>query len=186
MSIHTHTHRGGSSFLTELAVLPSTAISDGRALTPPSKRRHIVVSISTGTDPTNLLWYMPVAALPVNASTGALDLSRYDMRLPADKRAALPLTKLVNDFQASYAVVAAQGDVWTLQTSLNAPLGRCAHGAVTCTPAAAALALKMHASGGTARALNYMLCQSMPMSPGNTFSSMSAVCALHCGLRVCQ
>ena len=94
-----------------------------------------MVSISTGTDPTNLLWYMPVAALPVNASTGALDLSRYNMRLPANKRAALPLTKLVNEFQASYAVIAAQGDVWTLQTSLNAPLGRCAHGAVTRPPA---------------------------------------------------
>lgn len=94
----------------------------------PTMRRHIIVSISTGTDPNNLLWYMPVAALPVNASTGALDLSRYDMRLPADRRAALPLTKLVNDFKASFAVVAAQGDVWTLQTSLNAPLGRCARG----------------------------------------------------------
>ena len=83
-----------------------------------------MVSISTGTDPTNLLWYIPIAALPRNAGTGALDLSRYDMRLPADKRAALPLTKLVNTFQASFAVVAAQGDMWTLQTSLKAPLGR--------------------------------------------------------------
>ena len=114
-------------------------------------RRHIVVSVSTGTDPTNLLWHMPVAALPVNASTGALDLSSYDMRLPADKRAALPLTKLVNDFKASYAVVATQGDVWTLQTSLNAPLGRCACGCGTCLAAAAALAWAVRATSRTAR-----------------------------------
>ncbi|KAK9846656.1 hypothetical protein WJX81_008596 [Elliptochloris bilobata] len=86
--------------------------------------KHIVVSITTGTDPTNQLWYTPIAALPVDASTGALDLARYDMRRPADARPALPLTRLVDNFRASYGVVAAQGDIWTLQTSLNAPRGR--------------------------------------------------------------
>jgi hypothetical protein len=67
---------------------------------------------------------MPLSALPVNASTGALDLSRYDMRLPAGQRAALPLTKLVDDFRAAFGVVASQGPLWTIQTTLNAPRSR--------------------------------------------------------------
>ncbi len=86
--------------------------------------RYIIISISSGTDPTNRLWYMPLAALPVNASTGALDLSRYDMRLPAAQRAALPLTKLVDDFRAVFGVVASQGPLWTIQTTLHAPRSR--------------------------------------------------------------
>ena len=145
------------------------------------KRRHVVVSISTGTDPTNLLWYMPIAGLPVNASTGAMDLSRFDMRLPADKRAALPLTKLVNSFEASYAVIAAQGDMWTLQTSLNAPLGRCARGAVTRPPAAAALAREVASEWQESK---NPCAFATPTSPGNTFSSklcaQRARCTMTC------
>ena len=141
-----------------------------------------MVSISTGTDPTNLLWYMPIAALPVNASTGALDLSGYDMRLPADKRAALPLTKLVNAFQASFAVIAAQGDVWTLQTSLNAPLGRCARGAVIHAPSAALPPGEWYASGGRARFPAKCRARACPYLPHSTSGGMSAVSPLQCGL----
>lgn len=86
--------------------------------------RYIIISVTTGTDPSNQLWYVPIAALPVNASTGALDLARYDMRLPAAQRAALPITKLVDDFRAAFGIVATVGPMWTLQTTLNASRGR--------------------------------------------------------------
>lgn len=92
------------------------------------RHRYVIISITSGTDPTNQLWYMPISALPVNATTGALDFSRYDMRLPTAQRAALPITKLVADFRAAYGIVASQGPLWTLQTTLSAPAGRCAPG----------------------------------------------------------
>lgn len=83
-----------------------------------------MLSISLGSGG-NRLWYLPLAALPVNASTGALDLGRFDMRLPAERRAALPLAKLVDDLRASWAVVATNGTQWTLHTSFNAARYRC-------------------------------------------------------------
>ena len=86
--------------------------------------RYLVLSISLGSGG-NRLWYLPLAALPVNASTGALDLGRYDMRLPADKRGALPLAKLVDDLRASWAVVATNNTQWTLHTSFGAARYRC-------------------------------------------------------------
>ena len=86
--------------------------------------RYLVLSISLGSGG-NRLWYLPLAALPVNASTGCYDLGRFDMRLPAGKRAALPLAKLVDDLRATWAVVATNGTQWTLHTSYNAPRYRC-------------------------------------------------------------
>ena len=86
--------------------------------------RYLVLSISLGSGG-NRLWYLPLAALPVNASTGALDLGRYDMRLPAARRGALPLAKLVDDLRASWAVVATNNTQWTLHTSFDAARYRC-------------------------------------------------------------
>ncbi|KAK9846257.1 hypothetical protein WJX81_000149 [Elliptochloris bilobata] len=85
-----------------------------------SKRLYLVLSISLGGGAFNRLWYMPLDALPVNASTGGLDLGRYDMRLPGEKRALLPLVKLVDDLRAAWTLVATNGSIWTLHTSLAA------------------------------------------------------------------
>ena len=83
--------------------------------------RYLALSISLGSGGFNRIWYVPLAALPVNHTTGALDLGRYDMRLPAARRAALPVTKLIDDERAAWTLVATDGPVWTLHTSLNAP-----------------------------------------------------------------
>jgi len=40
---------------------------------------YLLITISTGTEPTNKLWYIEVAKLPKKAS-GSLDLSSYDLR----------------------------------------------------------------------------------------------------------
>lgn len=86
--------------------------------------RYLVLSISLGSGG-NRLWYVPLAALPVSAASGALDLGRYDMRLPAERRAALPLGKLVDDLRATWSVVATNNTQWTLHTSYNAARYRC-------------------------------------------------------------
>ncbi len=93
---------------------------------PRATGRYLVLSISLGGGAFNRLWYLPLAAVPVNASTGALDFGRYDMRLPAGQRVALPLTKLVDDLNAAWTLVAVNGTLWTLHTSLAAPRFRCA------------------------------------------------------------
>lgn len=79
----------------------------------------MIITISTGTEPTNKLWYIKVSDMPVSATTGGLDLSSYDRRKPDAK--PLPLVKLIDDFQASYSIVANDGPIWTLITDLNAP-----------------------------------------------------------------
>lgn len=75
--------------------------------------------MSTGTEPTNKLWYIKVSDLPVSAKTGTLDLSAYDRR-KADAK-PLPLVKVIDDFTASYGIVASDGPIWTLTTDLDAP-----------------------------------------------------------------
>ena len=40
---------------------------------------YILITISTGTEPTNKLWYIEVASLPKKAD-GGLDMSSYDLR----------------------------------------------------------------------------------------------------------
>ena len=73
----------------------------------------------------NRLWYLSLGALPVNGTSGALDLARYDMRLPAERRARLPLVKLVDDLRATWAVVVTNNTQWTLHTSFAAARFRC-------------------------------------------------------------
>ena len=82
-------------------------------------------TISTGTDPANKLWYIDAAALPVNAKTGAMDLTPYDRQKGAAAK-PLPIVKLIDDFRASFSVIANDGPVWTLSTDLNATRSKCA------------------------------------------------------------
>lgn len=86
--------------------------------------RYIVITISTGTEPSNKLWYVEVAGLPVSAATGGMDLSAYDLRKGAAAQ-PLPIVKLIDDFSASWALIASDGPVWTLNTNLNAPRNQC-------------------------------------------------------------
>ena len=65
-------------------------------------------TISTGTDPANKLWYIDAAALPVNAKTGAMDLTPYDRQKGAAAK-PLPIVKLIDDFRASFSVIANDG-----------------------------------------------------------------------------
>ena len=80
---------------------------------------YLIITVSTGTEPTNKLWYIKVSDLPVSAKTGTLDLSTYDRR-KADAK-PLPLVKVIDDFTASYGIVASDGPIWTLTTDLDAP-----------------------------------------------------------------
>lgn len=52
---------------------PQCADSDARA------RSYMLVTISTGTEPSNKLWYVEVAQLPKKPD-GGLDMSSYDLR----------------------------------------------------------------------------------------------------------
>lgn len=83
-----------------------------------------MITISTGTEPTNKLWYMEVAALPVSSATGGMDLSAYDLQKGTAAK-PLPIVKLIDDFAASWTIVASDGPIWTLNTNLNASRNQC-------------------------------------------------------------
>ena len=87
--------------------------------------RYLVITISTGTDPSNKLWYIDAAALPVDASTGALDLAPYDRTKGATAQ-PLPIVRLVDEFIAAFSITASEGPIWTLTTDLNATRSKCA------------------------------------------------------------
>lgn len=79
--------------------------------------------MSTGTEPSNKLWYIKVSDLPMDAKTGGLDLSAYDRRKPSAK--PLPMVKVIDDFEAAYSIVINDGPIWTINTDLDAPLNKC-------------------------------------------------------------
>nr|QOL01125.1 putative extracellular protein CSOL_049 [Pseudococcomyxa simplex] len=100
-----------------LAIPEEPTYSIGASFTEP--KDYLIITVSTGTEPTNKLWYIKVSDLPVSAKTGTLDLSTYDRR-KADAK-PLPMVKVIDDFTASYGIVASDGPIWTLTTDLDAP-----------------------------------------------------------------
>ncbi len=85
-------------------------------------RSYLIITVSTGTEPTNKLWYIQSSDLPVDAKTGGLDLSAYDRRKANAK--PLPIVKVIDDFEAAYSIVTNDGPIWTINTDLDAPLNK--------------------------------------------------------------
>lgn len=81
-------------------------------------RSYLLISISSGCQPTNRLFVADIDALP-RGDDGILDLARYDRRSP--DALPFPVVKLVDNFDAAYDYVANEGSVMTFQTNLNAP-----------------------------------------------------------------
>lgn len=89
--------------------------------------RFLLITISEGCLPTNQLWYVDLQALEGSKAEGALDFGPYDFR--SDPK-ALPVVKLVDNFDAQYEYVANEGTEFTFQTNYTSPLYRC--GCFTC------------------------------------------------------
>lgn len=71
--------------------------------------------------PTNQLWYVDLQALQGSEGKGALDFTPYDFH--KDPK-ALPVVKLVDNFDAQYEYIANEGTTFTFQTNYKAPLYR--------------------------------------------------------------
>ena len=84
-------------------------------------RRFLLISVREGTQPTNQLWYVDLQALPGFDKDAALDFTPYDYNSGPK---ALPVVKLVDDFEAAYEYVANEGMTFTFQTNYQAPLYR--------------------------------------------------------------
>lgn len=84
----------------------------------PLFRSYLLISVSSGCEPTNRLFYVDIDALP-RGGDGVLDLSSYDRRKP--DAVPFPVVKLVDTFDAAYDYVANEGSVMTFHTNLNAP-----------------------------------------------------------------
>lgn len=67
--------------------------------------RYLLISVTAGCEPTNQLWYCDIQTLQRNATTGALDLRKFD-QAKGKEAEALPISKLVDNFQAAYDYVA--------------------------------------------------------------------------------
>ena len=83
--------------------------------------RFLLISVREGTQPTNQLWYADLQSLPEFSKDKALDFTPYDYKSGPK---ALPLVKLVDNFEASYDYLANDGFDFTFQTNYEAPLYR--------------------------------------------------------------
>ncbi|PNW76248.1 hypothetical protein CHLRE_12g542100v5 [Chlamydomonas reinhardtii] len=79
--------------------------------------RFLVISVHAGTMPANRLYLVDMQALDKKAD-GAVDWAKYDHRNGSKK---LPVVKLVDDFSASFSVVANEGTTFYIMTNLDAP-----------------------------------------------------------------
>ena len=84
----------------------------------PLFRSYLLISVSSGCEPTNRLFVVDIDALP-RGDDGVLDLSSFDRRSP--DAVPFPVVKLVDTFDAAYDYVANEGSVMTFHTNLNAP-----------------------------------------------------------------
>lgn len=80
--------------------------------------KHLMLYVSEGCQPKNRLFHLDLSAIPRSPDTGALDFSRFDFFAGPEK---LPVSKLVDDFEASYDYVANEGDSFYFKTNLGAP-----------------------------------------------------------------
>ncbi|KIZ07661.1 prolyl endopeptidase [Monoraphidium neglectum] len=80
--------------------------------------KHLLLYVSEGCQPKNRLFHLDLSVIPKDATTGALDFSRFDFFGSGEK---LPVSKLVDDFDASYDYVANEGDTFYFKTNLEAP-----------------------------------------------------------------
>ncbi|KAI8465889.1 MAG: prolyl oligopeptidase [Monoraphidium minutum] len=78
---------------------------------------HLLLYVSEGCQPKNRLFHLDLSAIPRSAA-GALNFSRFDFFKGAEK---LPVTKLVDNFEASYDYVANEGSLFYFKTNLDAP-----------------------------------------------------------------
>ena len=86
--------------------------------------RFLLISVREGTQPTNQLWYVDLQSLPEFSKEKAIDFAPYDYKSGPK---ALPVVKLVDNFEAAYDYLANEGFVFTFQTNYNAPLYRSVH-----------------------------------------------------------
>lgn len=82
--------------------------------------RYLILTISSGCEPTNRLWALDLAVVPRDSRTGALDFSELDFQTGSR---TLPVIKLADDFTAAWGYIgsSADGTQWTLLTNLDAP-----------------------------------------------------------------
>lgn len=78
--------------------------------------RYIVIYVARNED-FSKLWIMKSSDLPVSNITGALDLSMFNRT--CGNTSALPIVKLVDNFDATYNVLFTDDDIFTIATSAN-------------------------------------------------------------------
>ncbi len=80
--------------------------------------RYLILTVQSGCEPTNRLWFVDLSAIPTHPETGALDFAAFAYKTGTRQ---LPVVKLIDDFDASWSYVGGEGNQWTLVTNLNAP-----------------------------------------------------------------
>jgi hypothetical protein len=88
----------------------------------PNHSDYLLLTLSSGCEPTNRLYYVDLKALPRDEA-GVLALAAYDRR-KGDAATPLPIVKLVDNFEASWDYVANEGPVFTFHTNYKAPRNR--------------------------------------------------------------
>ncbi|MEW5297596.1 MAG: hypothetical protein WDW36_000797 [Sanguina aurantia] len=79
--------------------------------------RYLTIYISDGCSPVNRLYYVDMDLLKKTAA-GTVDFEAYKF---ASGKSPLPLVKLIDNFDASFSVLANEGSKFSFITNLNAP-----------------------------------------------------------------
>lgn len=79
-------------------------------------RRYLVFTVNRNEDFTQL-WIIDSSKLPVSPTTGALDLSQFQGQ--CGNISALPIIKLVDNFDAVYELLFTDGEIFTIATTVN-------------------------------------------------------------------
>ena len=78
--------------------------------------RYLVFTVTENQD-FSQLWIMDSSDLPVSSVTGALDLSQFKGQ--CGNISALPIIKLVDNFNAVNELLFTDGDIFTIATTAN-------------------------------------------------------------------
>ena len=118
-------HRVGTSQEEDIDVLATPDHPDWLFGTEVSHDgRWLIVTVSSGCEPTNQLWLVDLNDIPRHGEHGVapLDFSAYDINNNnKKKKQVLPVKKVVDNFNAQWEYVGNKGNSWTFQTNLDAP-----------------------------------------------------------------
>lgn len=82
--------------------------------------KYLIITVSSGCEPANRVWIVDLDTIPKDKTSGCFDFREFDIGKKSSSK-ALPMKKLVDDFEAQWEYLGNNGSLWTFQTNYNSP-----------------------------------------------------------------